>query len=78
MTGKIIPVDMEVLATIEDVKTKLKDKEGVPFDRQTLVFKGQKLHNGHILSECNIVMKSEIHLTTENKVCKIMLELGRK
>ncbi|KAJ4956137.1 hypothetical protein NE237_012920 [Protea cynaroides] len=60
LDGKTIRFEISSDDTVEHLKSKIEEKEGIPSNRQRLIFAGKRLRNGQTLEDYNINKESTI------------------
>ena len=62
LDGKTLTVDAEEEDTIEDIKNRIMEKEGVPTDQQRLIFGGKQLEGQKTLADYDVQEDSTFHM----------------
>jgi len=62
LTGKTVSIEIEEGESIEDVKAKIAEKEGIPAEQQRIIFGGQQLQDGKTVDDYNIGDDATLHL----------------
>lgn len=62
LTGKTITVDVNEGDTIETLKQKINEKEGIPTDQQRLIFSGKQMEDERTLSDYGVTNGATMHL----------------
>lgn len=74
LTGKTVSIEVEEGESIEDVKAKISEKEGIPPEQQRLIFGGQQLQDSKTLDDYDVGDDSTLHLVLRLRGGKLSAE----
>lgn len=72
LTGKTVSIEVEEGESIEDVKAKIAEKEGIPAEQQRLIFGGQQLQDQKTLQDYDVGDDATLHLVLR-LVCTLIM-----
>ena len=75
LTGKMMSLKVEPSSSIEEVKVKIQENEGIPANQQRLTFGTQRLEDGRTLIDYNIQEDSILHLVPRHSDMQILVKI---
>lgn len=69
LTGKTLMINVDQNESIEGLKEKIQEKEGIPPDQQRIIFAGQELSDEKHFEDYSIKKEATLHLVIRLRGC---------
>ena len=71
LTGKSIVLEVSPSDKIEDIKEKIREREGIPPDQQRFIYSGKQIEDGKTIQDYNIKPDSTLHMVLRLRGAKL-------
>ncbi len=76
VTGKRLEIELKSHESVRDLMEKVQDKEGIPIDRQRMIYSGKQMEQSRSLWDYNICHGSTVHLVLRLRATELKSSEG--